>query len=80
MHLAMPKLGSGLIGLYLFLFIFYFFDGQVRVNNNFGNRNNKLALLYESNRKNMVAVNTAVGMTERVNIANIDILGKKCRD
>ena len=60
------------------------------------NRNDKLALLYESNRKNMVAVNTAVGMTERVNIANIvqqggtwgpvlcsntiDTLGKKCRD
>ena len=60
------------------------------------NRNDKLALLYESNRKNMVAINTAVGMTERVNIANIvqqggtwgpilcsnsiDTLGKKCRD
>ena len=60
------------------------------------NKNDKLALLYESNRKNMVAVNTAVGMTERVNIANIvqqggtwgpalfsnsiDTLGKKCRD
>ena len=35
------------------------------------NRNNKLALLYESNRKNMVAVNTAVGMTATVNISNI---------
>ena len=60
------------------------------------NRNDKLALLYESNRKNLVAVNTAVGMTERVDINNIvqqggtwgpilcsnsiDTLGKKCRD
>ena len=60
------------------------------------NRNDKLALLYESNKKNMVAINTAVGMTDRVDIANIvqqggtwgpvlcsnsvDTLGKKCRD
>ena len=60
------------------------------------NKNDKLGLLYESNRKNMVAVNTAMGMTERVNISNIvqqggtwgpilcsnsiDTLGKKCRD
>ena len=60
------------------------------------NKNDKLALLYESNKKNMVAVNTALGMTERVNMANIvqqggtwgpvlcsnsiDTLGKKCRD
>ena len=60
------------------------------------NKNDKLALLYESNKKNMVAVNTALGMTERVNMANIvqqggtwgpvlcsnsiDTLSKKCRD
>ena len=59
-------------------------------------RDDKLALLYESNKKNMVAVKTAVGMTDRVNIPNIvqqggtwgpglcsnsvDKLGKKCRD
>ena len=60
------------------------------------NKNDRLALLYESNTKNLIAVNTAVGMTERVNINNIvqqggtwgpilcsngiDTLGKKCRD
>ena len=59
-------------------------------------RDDKLALLYESNRKNLVAVNTAVGITERTNIPNIvqqggtwgpalcsnsvDTLGKKIRD
>ena len=59
-------------------------------------RNDKLALLYEANRKNMVAVKTAVGLTDRVDIPNIvqqggtwgpglcsnsvDKLGKKCRD
>ena len=60
------------------------------------NRNEKIALLYESNRDNLVAVNTAVGMTERVSIPKIvqqggtwgpalcsntvDTIGKKCRD
>ena len=59
-------------------------------------RNDKLALLFEANKRNMVAVNTAVGMTERINIPDIvqqggtwgpglcsnsvDTLGKKCRD
>ena len=59
-------------------------------------RNDKLALLYEANRKNMVAVKTAVGLTDRVDIPNIvqqggtwgpglcsnsvDKLGKKFRD
>ena len=60
------------------------------------NQNDKIALLYESNRKNLVAVKTAVGMTERVDIPQIvqqggtwgpvlcsntvDTIGKKCRD
>ena len=60
------------------------------------NRNEKIALLYESNVDNLVAVNTAVGVTERVNIPRIvqqggtwgpalcsntvDTIGKKCRD
>ena len=60
------------------------------------NKNDKIALLYESNRKNLVAVKTSVGMTERVNIPQIvqqggtwgpvlcsntvDTIGKKCRD
>ena len=60
------------------------------------NKDDKLALLYQSNKINKVAVNTAVGITERVNIENIvqqggtwgpvlcsnsiDTLGKKCRD
>ena len=59
-------------------------------------RDDKLALLYECNKNNLVAVKTAVGMTERVNMPHIvqqggtwgpalcsnsvDILGKKCRD
>ena len=59
-------------------------------------RDDKLATLYESNRRNMVAVKTAVGMTDRVDMPNIvqqggtwgpglcsnsvDTLGKKCRD
>ena len=59
-------------------------------------RNDKLSLLYQSNVENLVAVNTAVGITERVNIPKIvqqggtwgpslcsnsvDTLGKKCRD
>jgi hypothetical protein len=41
------------------------------------NKNDKLALLYESNRKNMVAINTAVGLTERINIPNIVQQGGK---
>ena len=60
------------------------------------NRNDKLALLFESNSVNEVAVKTAVGLTNRVNIPrvvqqggtwgsmlcsnSIDTLGKKCRD
>ena len=60
------------------------------------NRNDKISLLYESNKTNMVAVKTAVGMTKRVNMPSIvqqggtwgsllcsnsiDTLGKKCRD
>ena len=60
------------------------------------NRNEKIALLYESNRDNLVAVNTEVGMTERVSIPKIVqqggtwgpalcfntvyTIGKKCRD
>ena len=34
-------------------------------------RNDKIVLLYESNRDNLVAVKTAVGMTERVNMPKI---------
>ena len=60
------------------------------------NKDDKLALLYKSNQKNMVAINTAVGLTERTNIPNIvqqggtwgpglcsnsiDNLGKKCQE
>ena len=60
------------------------------------NNDDKISLLYESNKVNMVAVKTAVGMTERINIPTIvqqggtwgsllcsnsvDTLGKKCRD
>ena len=60
------------------------------------NRDDKVALLYESNKKNLVAVNTSVGVTDRVNIPKIvqqggtwgpclcsnsvDTLGKKIRD
>ena len=60
------------------------------------NRNDKIALLYESNRDNLVAVKTAVGLTDRTNIPQIvqqggtwgpvlcsntvDTIGKKCRD
>ena len=60
------------------------------------NRDEKVALLYESNKKNLVAVNTSVGLTDRVNIPKIvqqggtwgpclcsnsvDTLGKKIRD
>ena len=57
-------------------------------------RDDKLELVYEANRNNFVAVKTAVGLTERVNIKNvvtqggtfgplecansIDKVGKKC--
>ena len=57
-------------------------------------RDKKLALVYELNRKNLVAVNTPVGITERVNIpevvqqgggwgpiecsVSIDKIGRKC--
>ena len=60
------------------------------------NRNDKISLLYETNKVNMVAVKTAVGLTDRVNIPtvvqqggisgpilcsnSIDKIGKKCRD
>ena len=60
------------------------------------NKNDKLALLYNSNQKNLVSINTAVGPTERIDIPNIvqqggtwgpalcsnsiDRLGKKCQD
>ena len=60
------------------------------------NRNDKLALLFESSKVNQVAVKTAVGLTSRVNIPrvvqqggtwgsmlcsnSIDTIGKKCRD
>ena len=60
------------------------------------NQNDKIGLLYESNKKNMVAVKTAVGLTKRVNMPNIvhqggtwgpmlcsnsiDTLGKKCKE
>ena len=58
--------------------------------------NDKLSLLYETNRTTMMAIKTAVGMTKRVDIPNIvqqggtwgsllcsntiDTIGKKCRD
>jgi hypothetical protein len=35
------------------------------------NRDDKVALLYESNKKNLVAVNTAVGLTDRIPIDKI---------
>ena len=63
-------------------------------NTNTENHNDKLSLLYESNKVNMVAVKTAVGLTDRVNIPtvvqqggnwgpilcsnSIDKIGKKC--
>ena len=34
-------------------------------------RDDRLGLLYESSKKNLVAVNTAVGQTERVDIPEI---------
>ena len=36
-----------------------------------GNRTDKIALLYKSSKDNFVAVNTAVGLTERVNLPKI---------
>ena len=60
------------------------------------NHNDKLALIYESNQENLVAIRHPLGMTTRENIPNIvqqggtwgpilcsnsiDTLGKKCRD
>ena len=60
------------------------------------NRNDKISLLFESNKNNHVAINTAVGMTTRMNVPQIvqqggtwgpvlcsntvDTIGKKCRD
>ena len=60
------------------------------------NKDEKVALLYQSNKQNLVAINTAVGLTERANIPNIvqqggtwgpilcsnsiDTIGKKIRD
>ena len=56
-------------------------------------RDDKLALVYESNRNTLMAVNTAVGLTDRVNVErvvtqggvfgslksnSIDTIGKKC--
>ena len=59
------------------------------------NKNDKLSLLYESNKKNMVAIKTAVGLTKKTNMPNIvqqggiwgpllcsnsiDKIGKKCK-
>ena len=59
-------------------------------------RDDKIALLFESNSENLVAVKTAVGLTERINMPRIvqqggtwgpvlcsnsvDTIGKKCRD
>ena len=58
-------------------------------------RDDKISLLYEANRNNLVAVKTGVGLTKRVNIPNIvqqggtwgplscsnsiDTIGKKCK-
>ena len=57
-------------------------------------RDDKLALVYESNKNNLMVVNTAVGLTDRVNVSrvvtqggvfgslkcsnSIDTIGKKC--
>ena len=59
-------------------------------------RNDKISLLYESNKVNIMAVKTAAGLTDKVNVPSIvqqggtwgsmlcanyiDTLGKKCRD
>ena len=61
-----------------------------------GQRNDELALLYETNRDTQMAIKTAVGMTKRVGVPDIvqqggtwgsllcansiDTIGKKCRD
>ena len=60
------------------------------------NKNDKISLLYESNRTNMVAIKTAVGLTKRTNMPHIvqqggingpllcsnsiDKIGKKCKE
>ena len=60
------------------------------------NRNDKISLLYESNRTNMVAVNTVFGLTKRINMPSIvqqggtwgpilcsnstDKIGQKCQE
>ena len=38
-------------------------------------RDDRLGLVYQLSRKNMVAINTAVGQTERVNIPEITAQG-----
>ena len=38
-------------------------------------RDKKLAFVYEANRNNLVAVNTAVGLTDRVNISKLVMQG-----
>lgn len=59
------------------------------------NHNDKLSLLYQSNKDNLVAVKTAVGLTDRINIPaivqqggtwgpllcsnSVDSIGKKCK-
>ena len=59
-------------------------------------QNDEISLLYESNKNNLVAVKTASGLTDRVNIPclvqqggiwgpmlcsnSIDTLGEKCRN
>ena len=59
-------------------------------------KNDKISLLYESNKTNMVAVKTSVGLTRRINLPHIvqqggtwgpllcsnsiDKIGKKCRE
>ena len=40
-------------------------------------RDDKISLIYKVNKDNYVAVNTAVGLTERVNLKNIVVLGGK---
>ena len=60
------------------------------------NKNDKISLLYESNKTNLVAVKTAVGLTKRINLPHIvqqggivgpllcsnsiDKIGKKCKE
>ena len=34
-------------------------------------RDDKLALVYEANRNNLMAVNTSVGLTDRVNVSRV---------